>query len=450
MSEWIGRPELASYLARQRWFGGSAETVTVTGARALSWLRPPASGLGVRFEIVSVVSSAEPGLYNVPLSYRREPRDDLAYGFIGALNIDNATYYVYDALHDAEARGVLLAGFVEGATVPDDIQFGRLQDFSLEPDVDNVLLGAEQSNTSVVADEALIKFFRHLSPGLNPDIEVQEALTLVNSEEISPLLGWIRSGDLDLAMVGVFQRSATDGWDSARASARGLQDDAVRAREAGGDFAGETERLGATISVVHAQMRELLPVATWGPDELEQLVVRLGQRLDAVIAAHPVVAELADGVRAAYDRIDRETPVEVQRIHGDFHLGQTLRTTAGWKIIDFEGEPSKPREDRIRLDSPVRDLAGMMRSLDYAAHSLAALTGVISLDPAYDELAVADDWVRRNQIAFLFGYGFDRSDANVALLHAYEIDKAVYEVAYEEDHRPDWVSIPLRALQNLV
>jgi maltokinase len=197
-------------------------------------------------------------------------------------------------------------------------------------------------------------------------------------------------------------------------------------------------------------MRELLPVGEWGTDEVQALVTRLERRLDAAVAGHPVLAEYASGVRDVYERIDRDTPVPVQRIHGDFHLGQTLRTTAGWKIIDFEGEPSKPRSDRIQLDSPLRDLAGMLRSYDYAAHTIQVLTGVISLDPVVDEAATADDWVRRNQIAFLFGYGFDRTDAAMALLRAYEIDKAVYEVAYELDHRPDWVSIPLNALKKLV
>ena len=449
MTDWTERTELADYLGRQRWFAGS-EQVTVTDVRPLAWLRDPSSAPGVRFEIVSVRAGSEPGVYNVPLSYRQAPREDLSYGFIGATDLDGRTYYVYDALHDSEARAVLLSGFVDGAEVPDDVQYGRLQGFALDSGLDNVLLGAEQSNTSVIAGDALVKFFRRLSPGINPDIEVQEALTLVSSEEISPLLGWIRSGDLDLAMAGAFQRSATDGWDTARASVRALQNDAVRAREAGGDFAGEAERLGATTGVVHTQMRELLPTATWGAGEIDELVARLNRRLDEVAAAHPVVGEYSEAIRQAYDRIDRDSPVTVQRIHGDFHLGQTLRTIAGWKIIDFEGEPSKPREDRIRLDSPLRDLAGMMRSLDYAAHSIQALTGVISLDPEVDETAVADDWVRRNQIAFLLGYGFDRTDAAVALLRAYEIDKAVYEVAYEEDHRPDWVSIPLRALQKLV
>jgi maltokinase len=446
---WTEQPELAAYLGRQRWFAGS-EGITVTRVQPLSWLAPVSSDPGVRFEIVSVVTAGEPGVYNVPLSYRNEPREDLSYGFVGATTVDGRIFYVYDALHDPEARAVLLSGFVEGSTLPGDIHFERLPGFALEPGVDNVLLGAEQSNTSVVAGDALVKFFRRLSPGENPDIEVQRALTVAGSDEIAPLLGWIRGGEFDLAMVGLFERSATDGWDTARASVRALRDDAVRAREAGGDFAGEAERLGAATHAVHARMRELLPTAVWGPDELDGLVARLNQRLDGVAAAHPEVAEHVASARAAYDRIDRSVPVDVQRIHGDFHLGQTLRTSAGWKIIDFEGEPSKPLEDRIRLDSPLRDLAGMLRSFDYVAHSIPALTGVISLDPSVDEAALANDWVRRNQIAFLLGYGFDRSDAMVALLRAYEIDKAIYEVAYEADHRPDWIGIPLRALTTLI
>jgi len=446
---WTEQPELAAYLSRQRWFAGSQQ-VAVTQVQPLAWLSDPSADPGVRIEIVSVVSGSEPGIYNVPLSYRTEPRDDLSYGFVGATILDGRTFYVYDALHDPDARAVLLSGFVEGAQPPEGISFGRLPGFALEPGVDNVLLGAEQSNTSVVAGDAMIKFFRRLSAGVNPDIEVQGALTQAGSDEISPLLGWIRGGGFDLAMAGLFQRSATDGWDTARASVRALRDDAVRAREAGGDFAGEAERLGAATAAVHAQLRELLPTAVWGADELDALVGRLNRRLDEAAAAHPEVAEFAAGARAAYDRIDRNVPVEVQRIHGDFHLGQTLRTSAGWKIIDFEGEPAAPLEERVRLDSPLRDLAGMLRSFDYVAHSIPAMTGVISLDPAIDEAALADDWVRRNQIAFLFGYAFDRSDAIVALLRAYEIDKAVYEVAYEADHRPDWIGIPVRALRGLV
>ena len=438
MSEWIERPELSAYLARQRWFGEGEGEVPVTDVRELEWLSDPGEGLGVRFELVLAGS-----LYNVPLSYRPQPREDLSYGFIGARPLDGEVFYVYDALHDPEARGILLRGFVDEIDSPADIDYARLEGFSLEADGDSVLLSAEQSNTSVIVGDALVKFFRKLAPGRNPDIEIQEALTLLGSEEISPLLGWISSGDFDLAMIGVFQRTATDGWDSARASVRALQDDEVRARDAGGDFAGECERLGVTLGVVHEQMRETLPTASWGPADVAALVGRLNARLDRARAMDDKVGKYAERVRAAYAAVDSVAPVPVQRVHGDFHLGQTLRTTSGWKIIDFEGEPAQPLEDRVRLDSVARDVAGMLRSLDYAAHSVTIALGV-------DDNEYVDDWVRRNRVAFLHGYGYEQSESAAALLRAYEIDKALYEVVYESNYRPDWVQIPLRALHRLL
>ncbi len=438
MSEWTERTELSAYLARQRWFGEGEGEVAITEVRELEWLSNPADGLGVRFELV-----VAGGLYNVPLSYRKQPSEDLSYGFIGAASLDGEVFYVYDALHDPEARAILLGGFVDGADSPTDIEYSRLEGFSLEADADSVLMSAEQSNTSVIVGEGLIKFFRKLAPGRNPDIEIQAALTLLGSKEISPLLGWITSGDIDLAMVGVFERSATDGWDSARASVRALQDDEMRARDAGGDFAGESERLGATLAVVHEQMRETLPTASWGPEDVAALVERLNARLERAIAMHGDVEAYADSVREAYAAIDASEPVPVQRVHGDFHLGQTLRTTSGWMIIDFEGEPAQPLEDRVRLDYVARDLAGMLRSLDYAAHSVMIALGV-------EDHEYVDDWVRRNRVAFLNGYGFEASPSAISLLRAYEIDKALYEVVYESNYRPDWVQIPLRALQRLL
>ncbi len=438
MSEWIERPELSAYLARQRWFGESAKDVAITQVHELEWLSDPAEGLGVRFELVHAGS-----LYNVPLSYRRHPHEELSYGFIGAGLLEGEVFYVYDALHDPEARDILLRGFTEGMETPDDIAYSRLEGFHLEPDGDSVLLSAEQSNSSVIVGDSLVKFFRKIAPGRNPDIEIQAALTLLGSEQISPLLGWISSGEVDLAMVGVFQRSATDGWDSARASFRALQDDAMRARDAGGDFAGECERLGETLAMVHAQMRESLPTALWGPADVAALVGRLNARLNKALATHDTVEAYEDRVREAYAALESCVPIPVQRVHGDFHLGQTLRTTSGWKIIDFEGEPAQPAEDRVRLDSVTRDLAGMLRSLDYAAHSVTIALGV-------DDNEYADDWVRRNRVAFLDGYGYVASESAVALLRAYEIDKALYEVVYESHYRPDWVQIPLRALQRLL
>lgn len=438
MSQWIERPELAAYLARQRWFGEVEGDVVITEVRELAWLSDPADGVGVRFELVTAGS-----MYSVPLSYRQHPREDLSYGLVGAGTLDGAVVYVYDAMHDPEARGILLRPFADGFASPADIVYSRLEGFSPEADGDTVLMSAEQSNTSVIAGDALVKFFRKLAPGRNPDVEVQAALTRLGSEQISPLLGWISTGDVDLAMVGVYQRSATDGWDMARTSVRALQDDEVRARDAGGDFASECERLGEALAAVHELMRQGLPTGTWGPSEVASLVGRLNARLNRAVAMHDTVSAYADRARAAYAAVESGDPIAVQRIHGDFHLGQTLRTTTGWKIIDFEGEPAQPLAERVGLDSVARDVAGMLRSLDYAAHSVTVASGG-------EDTGYADDWVSRNRIAFLRGYGYESSESAAALLHAYEVDKALYEVVYELSYRPGWVQIPLHALDHLL
>jgi maltokinase len=162
-----------------------------------------------------------------------------------------------------------------------------------------------------------------------------------------------------------------------------------------------------------------------------------------------VLADLAPGLRGAFsDLAELDQPIRVQRVHGDLHLGQVLRTSVNWKLIDFEGEPEKSIAERVQLDTPVRDVAGMLRSFDYVAlHTLLA-------EHADDsQLAYrAGEWAERNRTAFLDGYahgggGDPRSEQ--VLLRAYETDKAVYELIYEARNRPAWAVIPLTALERL-
>lgn len=425
------------YLRRQRWFVGTDREVV--GRRALPWSREPdADGFGVRIELVDVrTATGALRTYQVPASYRREPFP----GLENALMDEEDGYLVYDALLDAHARGALLAGLAD-----DDAQgagravFASDDGTRLDPAAVTVPLVAEQSNTSVVVGDSLLwKSFRIVGSGPNPDIELGRALTATGARCVAPVRGWVGVGDVDLAMFYDYYPSASDGWDGARASVRDLLADPGPASTAGADFAAEAARLGAAVAQLHDLLRRM-GTATADPT---QLADRLRRRFEATSSSQ----RWGHAAAVAFDELaGLAEPVAVQRVHGDLHLGQTLRTVDGWRVFDLEGEPSAPLERRREPDSVWRDVAGMVRSLDYAPWSVGLQVGT---DP--DVLTpLARDWTTRNASAFLEGYGATADRATWILLRCHQIDKAAYEVDYELAHRPSWASIPRDALQRLL
>jgi maltokinase len=171
-------------------------------------------------------------------------------------------------------------------------------------------------------------------------------------------------------------------------------------------------------------------------------------RLDHTIRVVPQLEEVAEGLRTAYEAFaEAASEVQLQRVHGDLHLGQALRTSQRWVLIDFEGEPMAELGARRLPDSPLRDVAGMLRSFEYAGHHRVIETG-FSPQLAYR----AAEWTHRNRDAFLSGYaeaaGHDPREHAVPL-RAFEADKAVYEALYEARNRPDWLAIPLASLARL-
>lgn len=441
---------LRAWLPRQRWFGGKgAELAQV---RVVHEERLPGD-VDVRHTLVEARGDGPAELYQILLGYSAQELDGrLLAGAIGAVK----GAQVYDAVHDLSTPGTLLALMRENRALSRLRFVARHQlDDSLPPRV----MGAEQSNTSIVyGEEYILKLFRRVQPGTNPDLEVTRALADAGCPYVAAPLGWVegdvRGQTTTLALLQVFQRSATDGWAMATASVRDLfAEGDLHPDEVGGDFAAESERLGATTAQVHSLLAEVLPSRTAGSEESREAADLLVHRFEQ---ARAVVADLtpyADAVRAVYDQVGRHTsPVQVQRIHGDYHLGQVLRTPAGWVLLDFEGEPARTLAERTALMSPLRDVAGMLRSYDYAArHLLAERRDIGAGQPnlAYR----AAEWAQRNREAFCDGYaketGSDPRDEAV-LLRAFELDKAVYEVVYEARNRPSWLSIPLGSIDRLL
>ncbi|MDQ6642250.1 MAG: hypothetical protein M3Y66_07135 [Actinomycetota bacterium] len=460
-------PNMTAYLANARWFAGKGREYDVTHVVRIATLAGPPP---VTIDIVTVtyqaVGGSEPTseLYQMPLSHYAELQERIGHAHIGAHDDDElGRVHSYDAVHDREAMAVYLEAFA--STPPqeqqevDGLTFYRIDGHELDTAAHSTLFSGEQSNSSVAfGEDSLFKIFRKVTPGRNPDIEIHRALTEAQNHNIAALFGWIEArppgmDSLDLAMIQQFLRTASDGWDLALASVRNLFAEAdLHADEVGGDFAGEAERLGAAVAEVHDVLREHFPTETWRGADLATLAQGMHERLNAQLADVPDLAPHAPSVRAAFDRVAAlDATVTSQRVHGDLHLGQTLRTVAGWKLVDFEGEPAKPLSERMLPDSPWRDVAGMLRSLDYAARSVERDFVLVAGDAADQISFRAVEWVDRNRSAFIAGYLGDHelTDDERILVEAYEADKAVYEVGYEARNRPTWITIPLSALAKL-
>jgi maltokinase len=216
----------------------------------------------------------------------------------------------------------------------------------------------------------------------------------------------------------------------------------------GGDFAPEAHRLGLATASVHADLARVLPTRDVGDEWLVEIAKEMNERLESACTIVPALREHAAALQSNYDALpDLSIHLTLQRVHGDLHLGQVLRTTAGWTILDFEGEPARPIAERRVPNAPLRDVASMLRSFDYAARSL-LLDGQEDSQLAYR----AGEWSARNRGAFCAGYGEESGEdprEHAVLLRAFEADKAVYETVYEARNRPTWLSIPLRSLERI-
>ncbi|GAA3879296.1 phosphotransferase [Saccharothrix violaceirubra] len=426
--------ELPDQLPAQRWFGGKDRPVT-----------------GVRPLRTTVLNAADPVLVHVVVEVAQGDRREPYQLLVGDRTDD------HDATHDAESAGLLLDLIADGARV-DHLAFAAEPDAELHRGLRGRPITSEQSNTSLVyGSQYILKLFRKLTPGDNPDLVLHRALTAVGCEHIARPLGSITGtlGDgrpTTIGMLAQFLPDAVDGWAMATTSVRDLMAEGdLHPDEVGGDFAGEAQRLGHAVARVHADLERALGSEPAADDDIGQTVQAMRDRLDAVVEDVPDLLPYVPALRSAFDAAaDTAGAISIQHIHGDLHLGQVLRTVQGWLLIDFEGEPGTPVDERRSLRSPLRDVAGVLRSFDYAAHQL-----LVGAAEDHQLTVRALEWARRNRAAFTEGYA-EAASSSVGdprergrLLRAFELDKAVYEVAYEHANRPEWLTVPLSSIARI-
>ncbi|WP_214323434.1 maltokinase N-terminal cap-like domain-containing protein [Nonomuraea sediminis] len=437
---------LARWITNQRWFAGKGRPIDSLGIE--SDLTLHAEDPGLRHLIISVWQAGSRDRYQLLLGSRAELPERLSHALIGT---HDGTHH-YDAAHDPALTRSLLEGMATDRAW-DGVRFGHMPGVDIDTSLRSLVLGAEQSNTSLVYGDAYIcKLFRRLIPGVNPEVEVVTALAGRGAPHIARPYGWIET-DLDatgttLAFMQEFLSTANDGWGLALASVRDLYGSLpeVTAEQAGGDFAAESRRLGVATARIHTELAAAFPTDVMDPSEIRRMAEGFRRRLALATAEVPALRENAEVADRAFLAVeDLSGPVPVQRVHGDYHLGQVMRTPTEWIVLDFEGEPGQPLAERRALYSPLRDVAGMLRSFEYASrHLLADHPDPKPLEPR------AAEWADHNKAAFLEGYaagGGHLDAADATLLRAFELSKAVYEVGYEARNRPSWLPIPLAAFQ---
>lgn len=466
---------LADWMSVQRWYAGKGRTPhpRILGSFGLTDTDSRTGTSDAAIRVLLVLDEAEPPkLYQLPLTVRRTPDDALASALVGTLG-DDDPLYLYDGPHDPTFARALLrlileegearnepdepggsAGSSGGKPAPSVLVRGHATVHERMPQIiaSHVLAG-EQSNTSIVyelADAAgaplrpvICKLFRTLHHGENPDVVLLDALGAAGSRVVPQPIGHVSGqwGDTrrpdgvasgHLAFAQEYLPGVEDAWKVS-----------LRNAEEGRDFTTAARALGEATAEVHEALARTLATRPCTSADIDEAMASMRRRLALAIEAVPELAGWRSTIEAVYARAAATPWPELQRIHGDLHLGQVLAVPGrGWVLIDFEGEPLRPMSERCKPDFPLRDVAGMLRSFDYVAGASALAHPAMS----------ATDWALACRRAFVDGYSARSGNdlrANRVLLDAFEIDKAVYEAIYEARNRPDWLPIPVAAITRL-
>ena len=423
--------ELIEFVTSRRWFG--SKTKDVAHARVVDQ---------------AVLREEEPRLELLLVEIRFDTGMHETYQLLADATLD--------ALADPGNLRELVSMMRQGVKLPAGdgvVEFAAVSSFAGELREARPVT-AEQSNTSIVFDDTLIlKVFRRLEAGINPELELLRFLTEHGFENIGQLVGWYSYAGRQMdATLGILQHfiAGRDGWEHALDTMHDGTD----------DFVASTRRLGEVTARMHSTLGSDQHDPNFCPEEtsvesLGLLTATVDEEIESVFLDLPDDVPELDPIRGRGEEVRERLRMltnlggvgRVIRHHGDFHLGQTLWAEDDWVILDFEGEPARSLPERRRKRSPLRDVAGMLRSFAYAASASPLLRG--SEPP--------DGWEERVRAQFLEGYratidqslvpsgsGMDR------LLSVFELEKAVYELRYELNNRPDWVRIPVAGIERML
>jgi maltokinase len=449
----VDEEDLRDWVKQQRWYASKARSVA--GIEIVESVALREDPLLVLALVETRFGTGTHELYQLPLAIR--PPSEIPRGDSIAHTDDWA---VYDALAEPQQALELLRRIAASDEIETDD--GR---FSFQPfhDTDGLadatsvrLMGVEQSNSSVVFDERIVlKVFRKLEPGVNPELEMLRFLTYRGFPNIAPLHGWYdyegQAFQTTLGVAQTFLPDAVGGWELALEEIVSAPDSFL---ERLGGLGTVTAQLHTALASdagdpafsPEAPSQEALSLLTATVDEdIERIFLRLPDD-------DPKLAPIAGRGQDVRERLAARAQIGVTgrviRTHGDYHLGQTLHTPRGWVILDFEGEPARPLPERRQKRSPLRDVAGMLRSFAYVTSAVEILKGQ----------RAPEDFEQRARERFLSHY-FSAVDPTLLpageaainnLLSIYELEKAIYELRYELNNRPDWTPIPVAGIVRLL
>jgi maltokinase len=450
--ELLDEETLLGYVQPQRWFGAKGEDVAHATVLDTAVLRGEDPLLVTALTEIRFHTGTHQ-TYQLLLGLRRS--DD---AWDGDAIAEREGFVVYDAPADPELARELVELMRTEATLA--AGEGTVQFRNLGPDAfsglgEPRLAGVEQSNTSIVfGREEILKLYRRLEAGVNPELELLRFLTQRGFENIARLTGWFSyAGPLMDATLGILQEyvpDAKDGWELAL-------EEIGRDPEA---FLARLRRLGEVTGSMHTTLGSDSVDPEFAPEEtsaeaLALLTATVDEEIESIFLDLPdieAVAPILGRGAEVRDRLQLMSHVgatgRVIRHHGDYHLGQALWDGEDWVVLDFEGEPARSLPERRRKRSPLRDVAGMLRSFAYAATAYEFNSG----------RPVPEGWEERAREEFLGGYSstVDRTlvppseEGRNRLLMLFELEKAVYELRYELNNRPDWVRIPVAGILRLL